>query len=111
MSFIRSFLGLIIAIALAAFAIFNRDPIQFTYSPAHDPLTMPLYIILLGGLLGGFIMGAIAAWMSEGKNRREKRKLKKQVKTLEKQLDETQRALSKTDPAGDMFPSITAQKK
>lgn len=110
MAFLRSLFGFIIAAALAACAIFNRAPTEFTFSPTHDPLTVPLYLILLGGLLLGFILGAIAAWFAEGKNRREKRRLKKQVKALEKQLDDAQGTLAKSDPAGDMFPSITAKK-
>jgi len=110
MAFIRSILGFIIAAILAALAIFNRDIIDFTFSPAHPPISIPLYAVLLGGLLIGFILGAILAWISEGKHRREKRAIKKQLKALEKQLKGAQKTISQADPAADMFPEITTKK-
>ncbi|MGH1397987.1 MAG: lipopolysaccharide assembly protein LapA domain-containing protein [Alphaproteobacteria bacterium] len=106
MGFIKTILGFILAIAITAFAVQNRAPINIQFSPLHDPFPLPLYAIALGGLLLGFILGGTLVWLNDGKIRHEKRRQKKQIKTLEKDLATLKSPKPQTAPASDLFPAL-----
>ena len=108
MGFIRAVFGFIIAIALTAFAIANRQSVPLTYSPLHDPLNVPLYFIALGFLAAGFILGAIIVWVSGGAARRTGRKQRKTIKALEKDLAKLEHKAMNTNapPAAELFPAL-----
>ena len=104
-AFFRWIAGFIIIVLFAGFAAFNRQDVTLYYSPVHDPLNWPLYVLVLGFAAMGFIIGAMVVWMSDGKLRREKRLQKKQIKTLETELKKTQIIMdAKEKPETALFP-------
>lgn len=107
MTLLRSLIGFVIALAAAAFAIANRQSVDVVYSPIHDPITLPLYLIVLGLTALGFILGGIFVWISMGTLRKTKRQQKKLIKTLEKEL----KAVNENDaisisPSSEFFPVL-----
>jgi len=110
MALIRSAIALVIALALAGLIALNRSDINLIFSPLHDPISLPLYAVILMALAGGLAIGALLVWFIQGKHRRTMRKQKKQIKSLESQLDSTQNTLALHDPASELFPSIPRKK-
>jgi uncharacterized integral membrane protein len=97
MSFIRWILSLIIAVAAVLFALGNRDDIPFTWSPLHDPVTLPVFVPVLIALLGGFIAGGFVVWVNAAPVRADRRRQRKQIAKLEEELrDSESRALAAT---------------
>ncbi|MCB1720971.1 MAG: LapA family protein [Alphaproteobacteria bacterium] len=108
MGFIRAIFGFIIAIALVAFAVSNRQNIALNYSPVHDPLEIPLYLLTLLFMALGFIFGALIMWLNTAPTRRRSRQQRKTIKALEKELANAQN--KKTSPANvppsELFPTL-----
>ncbi len=86
MGFFRAIIGFIFAIAMAAFAVSNRQSVEFVYSPVHTALELPLYLIALLFMVVGFIFGGIVVWFNAGTVRRTKRAQRKTIKQLEKEI-------------------------
>lgn len=108
MDLIRNIIGFTIAIALIAFAVSNRQDTTLIYSPVHDALTVPLYLITLLFLGLGFVLGAFMVWVNGGSVRKSRRHQKKQIKALEKELEGIKSAPKQnTDaPAQELFPAL-----
>ncbi len=91
MRFIQSLVGIIFAIVLAVFCTSNMNDVKITYSPIHDPVTLPVYAVALGGVLLGFLVGAFMMWVNATAKsfvkRREIKSLKKELKSTQKTLD------------------------
>ena len=109
MSFIKGLLGGSIAILLTLFAVLNREPTLVHYSPLHDPIEMPLYLISLGLAASGFILGALFVWFNGGKKRSQSRAQRRLIKSLEKRLENADNAQKPADeaPASELFPALT----
>lgn len=112
MGFIRAIFGFIIAIGLMVFAVANRQSIPLNYSPLHEPLELPLYMLTLGFMATGFILGAILMWMNAAPTRRIKRQQRKTIKTLEKEIAALESQNEKTfqPPAPELFPVLPENK-
>lgn len=107
MNFIRTIFGTILAIALVVFAVANRQQAELVYSPIHDPLQVPLYLITLIFMALGFSLGGFTVWMNAGKNRRLGRQQRKTIKELEKELKKIEEADPKFhEPPSDFFPAL-----
>lgn len=107
MTFIRNIIGFIFAAALIAFAVFNRQDVEFSYSPFHDPIHMPLYLIALCLMAIGFLLGGITVWLNMADTRRLKRMQRKKIKELEKELQKTELKPADTEkPPSDFFPAL-----
>ena len=107
MSLVRTLFSFILAIALTAFAVSNRQSAPLIYSPIHEPLDVPLYLIALLFMAGGFVLGAVAAWMNGGKTRKIKRQQRKTIKALEKELGALSKDKDKADaPPSEFFPAL-----
>lgn len=104
-------IGFVIAIAVAAFAVFNRQPISLTYSPIHQPLEVPLYAVGLGLMATGFIIGAALVWLNGADIRRTRRKQTRQIRKLEKELAETAKTDIAITPPSDFFPALPVSRK
>lgn len=82
----------IISLPLSAlillWAVLNSDFVSFQFLPVVDPLTIPVFILLLAAIGGGFIWGVFAVWLLDGKSRQEKRDIRKKLQRLEKQMSE-----------------------
>jgi uncharacterized integral membrane protein len=108
MGFIRGIFGAILALLLAGFAVYNRTPVTLTYSPIHDPITLPLYLISLGLMAIGFILGGAFVWFTMGTLRKTKREQKKLIKSLEKDLKAVnENGASHIKPSSEFFPALT----
>lgn len=111
MTLIRTIFGFILAIALVAFAVANRQTATLVYSPVHDTLDVPLYLIALLFMALGFILGSVTVWINSGKTRRIKRQQRKTIKELEKELEKIGSADPKiTEPPSDFFPALPQNK-
>src|SRR4051794_19095277 len=87
-------LVILLAIALAAFAVSNRGPVAFGLWPFPWLLELPLYLAILGALLLGFLAGALAAWAGGRHSRRELRRQRRRIAALERELAATQAQLA-----------------
>lgn len=105
MNFIRTVLGFIIAVAAIAFAVMNRQSAEVVWSPIHDSLQIPVYLIALAAMAAGFVLGGIVVWFNGGKVRSEKRKQKKIIRKLETELEQVQ-GQNDNDPAAELFPAL-----
>src|SRR5436305_13356609 len=65
---------LIVAAALALFAISNGETVALGFWPAPYLVEAPLYAAVLVALLLGFLLGEFAAWLAAGRWRREARR-------------------------------------
>lgn len=112
MALIRSLIGLTIAAFAIGFAIANRQDVSVIYSPIHDPLTLPLYLIVLSLTAIGFILGGAFVWLSMGSLRQTKRQQKKLIKSLEKELKAVnENAETPKTPSSEFFPALPAHSK
>jgi uncharacterized integral membrane protein len=111
LSFIRGFIGFVLAVALVVFAIFNRHDVLFSIGPVYEPLNLPLYLIALVFMGVGFVFGCVFVWLGAAPVRRTKRKQRREIKKLEKELDKLKGAsVNVNAPPDDFFPSLPARK-
>lgn len=105
MAFFRWIAGFVMAVLVSAFAVMNREDVSFVWSPVHDPVQVPMYLVVLGALVAGFLFGGFVVWVSGSKVRREKRLQKKEIKNLEKHIVKLEniRKDPATPPAGEIF--------
>ena len=97
-------------VLVAAFAAFNTKSVEVLYSPIHDPMMVPLYIIALGGVAIGFVAGAFMVWLNSSTLRKDRRKKKKEIKHLEKEVTKLKEdKFSPKPPAQEMFPALPSQ--
>lgn len=111
MAFLRAIFGFIIAILLIGFAVANRQATTLVYSPVHEPLEIPLYLITLIFMAIGFILGGLAVWINSAPTRKVKRQQRKTIKELEKELETLQTKNDQTPapPDSEFFPALPAQ--
>ena len=69
-----------------AFAIFHTQGITLTFSPWHNPVTVPLYMPVLSAIGIGFFFGALMTWAANGRLRAKSREQKKKIAALEQQI-------------------------
>lgn len=106
MQFINFLLGLIFAIALALFAVFNDIRVNMTFSPVHDPVELPLYLIGLGFMAFGFLWGGFNVWINAAPSRGERRKLSKRIQELEGQIETMDKGNDSDQLSTDLLPSL-----
>lgn len=106
MRLLHNILGALFALLLVAFAVFNRQNVAFVYSPFHDPLELPLYLIALGLMGIGFIAGGAAVWLNMAGLRRARRQQRKTIKALEKELETANTAPQ--SPSLPVLPQLAA---
>lgn len=111
MALIRTFIGFLIAVTLIAFAVTNRQSTTLIYSPFHEPLELPLYMVTLIFMAAGFFLGVMMLWINMGKSRKVKREQRQTIKQLEKEL-ETQKAKDPeaAEPPSEFFPALPKSK-
>ncbi len=111
MALIRTFIGFLIAITLIAFAITNRQTTTLVYSPLHDPLELPLYMVTLLFMAAGFFLGIMMLWINMGKSRKVKRDQRQTIKELEKELKSVKgKDPESQDPPSEFFPALPKAK-
>ena len=87
MVILRWLITIPIIVVCVFWAVSNRQDIEIIFSPLHDPVTMPVYFLILGALALGFFVGATSCWFSMSGLRKQKREQKKEIKQLKKDLD------------------------
>ena len=85
-TFFRWLFILPLILTAVAFGMSHQESISFTYSPYHDALLLPLYVLGLGLFAAGLIVGMVTLWVAQSRERSEKRQLKKQINTLEQDV-------------------------
>ncbi len=91
-----AFLG-VVGIVLLVVALANRGPITLRVLPDelaafagwNSEVTLPAYIVILGGIVAGLLIGFVWEWLREHKhraaavqNRRERERLEREVSRL-----------------------------
>lgn len=109
MSIIKSLITFLLIISIAGFCMLNAQKIDITWSPIHDPVSIPLYALILSTLTFGFIIGACVLWINSGTLRKTKRQQKKQIQTLEKELSKASDNTNNQKPPADFFPALPNQ--
>ncbi|MGB0719213.1 MAG: LapA family protein [Bdellovibrionales bacterium] len=111
MALIRSLAALILVIAIAGLAVLNRQSAAFSWSPVHEPYTLPLYFIILAALAIGFLIGGTTVWFNDFHLRTTKRRQNKHIKSLEKELSALKATAANTDtPVKTALPALTGHK-
>lgn len=111
MSIIRGFIGFVLAVALAVFALFNRHDVVLSVGPVYEPFNLPLYLIVLVFMAVGFVFGGVFVWLGAAPVRRSKRKQRKEIKKLEKELGKLKESsVDVATPPSDFFPALPAGK-
>jgi uncharacterized integral membrane protein len=90
---------LVVAAALALFAISNQASVALGFWPVPYLIEAPLYAAVLVALLIGFLLGEFAAWLAAGRWRREARRRARRIAALEAELLATQAQLTPSAPA------------
>lgn len=85
-SMLRSILSIIVTVVAVLLALANRDIIAVVWSPVHDAINIPVFLLGLGAAVTGFIVGAGFAWMNGAAVRKDCRRQRKTIKRLEKKL-------------------------
>jgi len=85
---------LIVAAALALFAISNQENVALGLWPVPYLIEVPLYVAVLVALLIGFLLGDFAAWLAARRWRREARRRGRRISSLETELLATQAQLT-----------------
>lgn len=107
MDLLRWIIGGVVTIVLAVLAVLNRAHTDFFWSPIHDPVSLPIYIIILFAAAGGFVFGTIITWMYMAPLRKLKRAQKQEIKTLEREVDKLNKsAMMPQAPAREMFTAL-----
>jgi uncharacterized integral membrane protein len=102
------FFVLLVAAALALFAISNREPVALGFWPIPFVVEVPLYVAVLVALAVGFLLGHLAAWIAGRRWRREVRRHRRRLASLEAELLATQAQLSS---AGESAPPRLAARR
>ena len=94
MKYIKYLFLAAIALALVLLALANRDPVTLTVLP-HDlaewvnwnvSITLPLFIVLLGGIVAGLLIGFVWEWFREHKQRAEAKANRKERDQLAREV-------------------------
>lgn len=97
MSFLKWVIGLPLVVLTIAFAVANDARVSFAWSPLHDPLSWPLYALVLAALVIGFILGSLMTWAAGHPVRRDRREYRRLNKKLQGELDKAQTQISHSD--------------
>lgn len=111
MRLLRWIFGFLVAAAVVAFAVLNRQAVLLTLSPVHPALEVPLYALILLSLFGGFLLGGTTVWLSASDLRRDRRRQRKKIRALEATLQETADLKpGPSRPAAEFFPALPQHK-
>ncbi|MAZ02546.1 MAG: hypothetical protein CMN56_05355 [Sneathiella sp.] len=116
LKFIFWILFLVIALAVAALSIANRETVVFSLDPLPFAFDLPLYALLLATGFIGLIVGSVVTWLRGHSVRHENRLHKREVEELKgknmaltRDLEEA-RARNSNGPAPDALTPPIADK-
>jgi len=96
---------LVVAAALALFAISNQAAVALGFWPMPYVIEVPVYVAVLAALLMGFLLGEFAAWLAARRWRREARRRGRRIASLEAELLATQAHLTPPSAPGPAPPA------
>lgn len=96
----------LIAIALALFAVSNREAVSLGFWPLPFLIDLPLYLLVLAAVVVGFVVGQLSAWISARRWRRELRQRRRRIASLERELATTQARLPSAEAGTTAVPAM-----
>jgi uncharacterized integral membrane protein len=110
MRFLSSFLVVVLTPLLILFAVFNSSDALLTWSPIHQPVNLPLYILVLAPLALGFVLGLLMGWISGSRIRGRSRRQRREIKKLEKELAGLKPEDKDHKGMDDFYPALPKKK-
>jgi hypothetical protein len=83
---LRSVLSIFLAAGAILFALANRGDVAVVYSPVHESIIIPVFILGLGAMFAGFLIGAVIVWMNGSEIRKKYRIQSRAMKKMERGL-------------------------
>jgi uncharacterized integral membrane protein len=74
-----------LAVAVAYFAVANRDEVTVTF--LGYVATTPKFVLILGAVFVGLVIGGVATWLGQRHWRKQARHLHRRVKHLEGEIE------------------------
>lgn len=127
MRYIRYLFLAVIGICLLVMAMANREPVTLTLLPPEiaefagiaPSVSLPLFLVVLGGIVAGLLIGFVWEWLREYKyrtlaatERRERVRLQHEVSNLkgptEKGGEDIIAILDERKPSGNTLPATQA---
>ena len=87
MRFVFWLVVLPLAVAMAMFAVNNRETVFVDFWPLPYAVEVPLFLLILGTVFLGLLIGGTATWLGQGRWRRLARGLQRRVKHLESEIE------------------------
>lgn len=84
----------IVALALVAVAVANRDIVTLTLLPSglaalagmNQSIELPLFVVIIAGVAAGLLIGFVWEWLREFKQRAESARKDREIKELKRRL-------------------------
>lgn len=108
---VRWFLTVICLSTLLTWCFLNRGVVVFDWSPAHDPVRVPLFVVILVVAVIGFLWGAMITWLNAADERAERRILRREHKDLTQRLQDVERNITLKNPDAVIDGLLPAPKK
>lgn len=94
MRYLRYLFLTVVGVVLVTVALANRQPVTIRLAPDEfsgflpftDEITVPLFLIILGGIIVGLLIGFVWEYFREYKLRSEANKRKRQMNRLEREV-------------------------
>lgn len=83
MRFLRVFIGALLLLILAVFAVANKDAVTVSIEPLPFVIELPLYLLVFAVLLVGLLVGAIFGWLVAWSSARRKAEAERQRQARE----------------------------
>jgi len=110
MAVLKWILALPLIAVIVVFSIAHGQAIDFVWSPVSPPLSIPLYLLVVGGICVGFLLGCVFTWFGMARLRQQGRAPRRTIRALESRLHAAQDARAQipfvTDAATPVFPRI-----
>lgn len=87
---LKALILLPIALAVAAFAVANRQTALVALWPLPYEIDTPVFFLVLAPLAAGLLLGGAVAWLAGGKTRRLARERGRKIRNLERAANAVQ---------------------
>jgi len=86
MKIISTIIKTIVIAAVVIFATLNMHNVQLKYFYGKDPVTLPLFLVIIIAVFVGIVLAMLVAFSEKMRTRREINNLKKNLKEAEKEI-------------------------
>ncbi len=102
---------ILLGIIVIAFTVFNTGQVRIHFWPLA-PMTLPIFLIALGGVFIGFLFGAVVAWFGFSRTRGKLRETSRQLETTSREAAIQRRRIEKLEsqekPSAAKLPPAAA---